>query len=62
MPEIVYLLFHNYLYEDGSEELKLIGCYSSRDRAEASKNRLKQMPYESRGVVGFRGADRSTTR
>jgi hypothetical protein len=40
----VFILWHVHEFEDGSEDVKLIGVYSTRERAEAAKQRLLNQP------------------
>lgn len=49
----VYLLQHVHLLEDGAEDVKFIGVYSSRENAEAAKTRLSQAPGFCDAAVGF---------
>lgn len=49
MLTIVYVLQHVHTHDDGGEDAKLIGVYSSRDSARAAIARLSKAP-------GFSGA------
>ena len=49
----VYLLQHVHALEDGAEDIKLIGVYSSRENAQAATARLAQVPGFSDGPAGF---------
>jgi hypothetical protein len=40
--ENVYLLQHLHIHEDGDEDMKIIGIYSSRAQAMAAIERLKE--------------------
>jgi hypothetical protein len=40
----VFLLWHVHTFDDEEEDEKLIGVYSSRDKAEAAISRLKDQP------------------
>lgn len=41
---VVYVLQHEYEAASGSDEVKLIGVYRSRERAEAAAERLRSQP------------------
>jgi len=43
-PVDVFLVQHVHIHEDGEEDIKLIGVYSSRASAEQAIERLKQQP------------------
>ncbi len=49
----VYVLQHVHELEDGAEDVKFIGVYSSRENAEAAIIRLAQAPGFSEAVAGF---------
>jgi hypothetical protein len=49
----VYLLQHVHLLEDGAEDVKVIGVYSSRVNAEAAITRLSQAPGFCDAAAGF---------
>ena len=49
----VYVLQHVHTFEDGSEDEKLIGVYSSRESAQAAIIRLNQMPGFLEAPEGF---------
>jgi hypothetical protein len=49
----VYVLQHVHSLEDGTEDVKLIGVYSSRDNAQAAITRLRQAPGFSDAPDGF---------
>ena len=40
----VFLLWHVHAFDDGEEDEKLIGVYSTREKAEAAIGRLKDQP------------------
>jgi hypothetical protein len=40
----VFLLWHVHAFDDGEEDEKLIGVYSSREEAEAAIERVKGQP------------------
>lgn len=41
---VVYMLEHTHEFEDGHEDLKLIGHYSSRAKAEAALTLVRDQP------------------
>ena len=49
----VYVLQHVHGLEDGTEDVKFIGVYCSRENAEAAITRLAQAPGFSDAVAGF---------
>jgi hypothetical protein len=49
----VYVLQHVHSLEDGAEDVKLIGVYSSRTNAQAAIARLSQAPGFSYAPAGF---------
>lgn len=49
----VYLLQHVHCLEDGAEDVKVIGAYSSRENAEATITRLSRVPGFSQATAGF---------
>ena len=49
----VYVLQHAHELEDGAEDIKFIGVYSSRENAEAARTRLVLAPGFSDAVAGF---------
>jgi len=49
----VYVLQHVHSAEDGAEEVKFIGVYSSRENAQAAIARLGQAPGFSDAPTGF---------
>ena len=49
----VYLLQHVHLLEDGAEDVKVIGVYSSREKANATITRLSQAPGFREATDGF---------
>lgn len=49
----VYLLQHVHSFDDGEEDVKLIGVYSSQENAEAAIARLSQLPGFSDAAAGF---------
>jgi hypothetical protein len=48
-----YVLQHVHSFEDGTEDVKFIGVYSSREHAEAAIKRLGQAPGFSDAPAGF---------
>jgi hypothetical protein len=49
----VYVVQHEHVREDGSEDVKFIGVYSSREKAQAAIARLSQAPGFSEALAGF---------
>ncbi len=49
----VYVLQHVHSTDDGAEDFKLIGVYSSRENAQAAITRLRQAPGFSDAPDGF---------
>ena len=49
----VYLLQHVHLLEDGIEDVKIIGVYSSRETADAAIARLSRVAGFSEAATGF---------
>ena len=49
----VYILQHVHAMEDGGEDVKLIGVYSSRETAQAAVARLSQVPGFRDDLGGF---------
>lgn len=49
----VYVLQHVHAFEDGAEDVKFIGVYSSRENAQAAIARLCQAPGFSEAPAGF---------
>jgi hypothetical protein len=49
----VYVLQHAHSLEDGAEDIKFIGVYSSRENAEVAITRLSQAPGFSDAPAGF---------
>jgi hypothetical protein len=49
----LYVLQHVHSLEDGGEDVKFIGVYSSRANAQAAITRLSQAPGFSDAVAGF---------
>ena len=49
----VYVLQHEHVMEDGREDVKFIGVYSSREHAQAAIARLSQAPGFSDALDGF---------
>jgi homoserine kinase type II len=49
----VYIVQHVHVQYDASEEVKLIGAYSSGERAEEAVSRLRQQPGFSETATGF---------
>jgi hypothetical protein len=50
----VFVLQHVHTFEDGTEDIKFIGVYSSRDNADAAVARLGRQPGFSEAREGFR--------
>jgi hypothetical protein len=48
-----YVLQHVHSFEDGTEDVKFIGVYSSRENAQAAITRLGQAPGFSDAPAGF---------
>ena len=49
----VYVLTHVHSVADGEEDVKLIGVYSSREKAQAAIVCLSQAPGFSEALAGF---------
>ena len=49
----VYVLQHVHSFEDGEEDVKFIGVYSSRANAQGAMKRLSQSPGFSESPDGF---------
>ena len=49
----IYVLQHVHTFEDGAEDVKFIGVYSSRENAQAAITRLSQGPGFSGAPAGF---------
>ena len=49
----VYVVQHVHSFEDGAEDIKFIGVYSSRENAQAAVNRLCRAPGFSEAPSGF---------
>lgn len=49
----IYVLQHVHCMEDGAEDVKLIGVYSSRENAQAAITRLGRAPGFSETPAGF---------
>ena len=49
----VYVLQHVHSLEDGEEDVKFIGVYSSAENAQAAIARLGQVPGFSDALAGF---------
>jgi hypothetical protein len=49
----VYVLQHEHVMEDGTEDVKFIGVYSTRENAQAAVTRLTQAPGFSDAPAGF---------
>lgn len=47
----VHLVWHVHEFDDGEEDVKLIGCYTSREKAEAAVERASKRP----GFAGHPG-------
>lgn len=41
---VVYMLEHTHEFDDGHEDLKLIGHYSTREKAEAALAKVRDQP------------------
>jgi hypothetical protein len=50
---IVFVLQHVHLLENGEEDVKFIGVYSSPENAQAAVKRLSQAPGFSEALTGF---------
>ena len=50
---MVYVLQHVHTLDDGSEDVKFIGVYSSHEKAQAAITRLSQVPGFSDAPAGF---------
>jgi hypothetical protein len=50
----VFVLHHVHEHEDGEEDVKLIGVYSTREKAEEARLRLLQQPGFRELPDGFR--------
>ena len=53
----VYVLQHVHSVQDGKEDVKLIGVYSSRENAQAAIARSSQAPGFSNALAGFQLAN-----
>jgi homoserine kinase type II len=49
----VFVLQHLHVREDGAEDVKFIGVYSSREKAQAAVARLSRLPGFSDAPDGF---------
>ena len=49
----VFILQHVHVMEDGAEDVKLVGVYSSRENAQAAVARLGQAPGFRDDAAGF---------
>jgi len=49
----VYLMQHAHSMQDGEEDVKFIGVFSSREKAQAAIARLSQAPGFSDALTGF---------
>ena len=49
----VFVLQHVHTFDDGEEDVKMIGVYSSREQAEAAIGRLSGQPGFSDTLEGF---------
>ena len=49
----VYVLQHVHSLDDGADDVKFIGVYSSRENAQAAITRLRQAPGFSEAPAGF---------
>ena len=49
----VYVLQHVHSQEDGNEDVKFIGVYSSRENAQTAITRMRQAPGFSDAPEGF---------
>ena len=49
----VFVVQHVHLLDDGAEDVKLIGVYSSRDKADAAVTRLSLQPGFSESTEDF---------
>ena len=53
----VFILFHTHEFEDGHEDVKLIGVYSNYERASATMERVKGQPGFTKTPAGFEIAE-----
>jgi homoserine kinase type II len=44
MKDAVYLVWHTHISDDGSEDVKLIGVYSTAEKAQGAVERAKDQP------------------
>lgn len=51
--ESVFVLQHVHAREDGIEDVKFIGVYSSREKAQAAMARLRRLPGFADSPEGF---------
>lgn len=49
----VFVLQHAHSMDDGTEDVKFIGVYSSRENADAAAKRLSKLPGFSNAPDGF---------
>jgi hypothetical protein len=49
----VYILQHEHVLSDGTEDVKFIGVYSSRENAQAAMARLSRAPGFADALTGF---------
>lgn len=49
----VFVLQHVHIFDDGKEDVKMIGVYSSQEQAEAAIERLRAKPGFSDALEGF---------
>lgn len=49
----VFVLQHVHSWEDGAEDVKFIGVYSTREKADAAAARLSRLPGFSDAPGGF---------
>ena len=49
----VYVLHHVHEFENGDEDVKFIGVYSSQENAEQAKSRLSEKPGFNESADGF---------
>ena len=53
MHQIVFVLQHVHRFEDGTEDVKLLGVYSSRHSADAAIERARERPGFAAEPEGF---------
>lgn len=51
--QVVFVVEHLHVLDDGEESVKLIGVYSTRENAESAVDRLKLQPGFRDAIEGF---------